>query len=102
MLCAAAAEDAGVTDREIVTASLRLLRPYRIPDTCPYLSDNQRELSLLSLEQRSAWMGEWLMLAQLNEPNPAPLVARACAAKDAKESRPAQEHYTCEHSYPNS
>ena len=57
-----------MTDEEIVTASTRLLRPYRIPDTCPYLSEDQRELSLLDLNQRSAWMGEWLMLAALKTP----------------------------------
>jgi hypothetical protein len=57
-----------MTDQEVITASQRLLRPYRIPETCPYLSDDQRELSLLDLKQRSAWMGEWLMLAGLKKP----------------------------------
>ena len=57
-----------MTDGEITAVSRRLLRPYRIPETCPYVSDDQRELSLLSLKQRSAWMGEWLMLAGLKKP----------------------------------
>lgn len=55
-----------MTDQEIVAASERLLRPYRIREDCPYLSEDQRELSRLDLEGRSAWMGEWLMLAASN------------------------------------
>jgi hypothetical protein len=57
-----------VTNQEIIAASERLLRPYRIPETCPYLSEDQRELSLLDIKQRSAWMAEWLMLATATRP----------------------------------
>jgi hypothetical protein len=57
-----------MTNQEIIAASQRLLRPYRIPETCPYLSEDQRELSLLDLKQRSAWMAEWLMLASARTP----------------------------------
>jgi hypothetical protein len=52
-----------MTDREIAAIGRRLLRPYRIPAECPYLSEDQRELSALDLKGRSEWMGEWLMLA---------------------------------------
>jgi hypothetical protein len=57
-----------MTDRDIVRASERLLRPYRIPRECPYLSENQRELSVLNLRGRSAWMAEWLLLASARRP----------------------------------
>lgn len=40
-----------------------MLKPYRISDECPYLSDDQRELSRLDIKGRSAWMAEWLLLA---------------------------------------
>jgi hypothetical protein len=40
-----------------------MLKPYRIPDECPYLSEDQRELSKLDIQGRSAWMAEWLLLA---------------------------------------
>ena len=52
-----------MTDQEIEAVGRRLLRPYRIPPECPYLSEDQRELSRLDLKGRSEWMGEWLMLA---------------------------------------
>jgi hypothetical protein len=52
-----------VTDMDIVTISRRLLKPYRIPEECPYLSADQRELSKLDFKGRSAWMAEWLLLA---------------------------------------
>jgi len=52
-----------MTDRQIRAISRRLLRPYHIPRECPYLSEDQRELSTLDLEGRSAWMAEWLLLA---------------------------------------
>ncbi len=54
-----------MTDEEAIRVSKRLLRPYVIPygDDCPYLSENQRELSTLTIEGRSAWMAEWLALA---------------------------------------
>jgi hypothetical protein len=52
-----------VTDRDIAAIGLRLLKPYRIPEECPYLSEDQRELSELDLKGRSAWMAEWLLLA---------------------------------------
>jgi len=44
-------------------ASLHLLEPYTIPSECPYLSEDQRELSKLDLEKRAEWMAEWLLLA---------------------------------------
>jgi hypothetical protein len=52
-----------MTDEEIMAASERLLRPYRIPKECPYLSEEQRELSMLDIKGRSAWMAEWLVMA---------------------------------------
>ena len=54
-------------DREIREIGKRLLRPYEIPAECPYLSEDQRELSTLDFKGRSAWMGEWLMLASSAE-----------------------------------
>lgn len=50
-------------DREIMEIGRRLLRPYGIPAECPYLSEDQRELSTLDFKGRSEWMGEWLILA---------------------------------------
>jgi ribosome modulation factor len=44
--------------------TLRLTEPYIIPEDCPYLSEDQRELSKLTFEQRAQWMAEWLALAQ--------------------------------------
>ncbi len=52
-----------MTDKRIAIISRRMLKPYRIPDDCPYLSEDQRELSQLDLKGRSAWMAEWLLLA---------------------------------------
>ena len=52
-----------MTDIGIVTISRRMLKPYRIPENSPYLSEDQRELSKLDFKGRSAWMGEWLLLA---------------------------------------
>mgnify|MGYP006306973739 CR=1 FL=1 len=52
-----------MTDRDIVAVSRRLLKPYHIAEDCPYLSEDQRELSKLDLQGRSAWMAEWLLLA---------------------------------------
>lgn len=43
--------------------TLKLLEPYTIPDDCPYLSEDQRELSKLPYEKRMEWMAEWLYLA---------------------------------------
>ena len=57
-----------MTREEIVAVSRRLLRPYRIPADCPYLSEDQRELSLLDLKGRSAWMAEWLAMAAAPPP----------------------------------
>lgn len=51
----------------IQKASLRLLEPYTIPQDCPYLSEDQQELSKLDLGKRSEWMGEWLHLAALTD-----------------------------------
>jgi hypothetical protein len=48
---------------ESIELSRRLLKPYKIPDDCPYLSEDEKELSLLSLEERIEWMAEWLFLA---------------------------------------
>ena len=48
---------------ESIQLSRRLLEPYQIPEDCPYLSENQKELSLLPLEERIEWMAEWLFLA---------------------------------------
>ena len=50
-------------DRDFMEIGKRLLRPYGIPAECPYLSEDQRELSTLDFKGRSEWMGEWLMLA---------------------------------------
>ena len=57
-----------LTDRELTEVSRSLLSPYTIPDSCPYLSEDQRELSKLTLAERSAWMAEWLLWA--DEPDP--------------------------------
>ena len=57
-----------MTDQDIARASERLLHPYRIPRDCPYLSENQRELSTLDLKGRSAWMAEWLVMAAAPTP----------------------------------
>jgi hypothetical protein len=53
-----------MTDREIAAANARLLHPYHIPPDCPYLSEDQRELSTLDPKGRSEWMAEWLLLAE--------------------------------------
>jgi hypothetical protein len=50
-----------MTPREL---TLKLFEPYTIPEDCPYLSEEQRELSQLTFEKRAEWMAEWLMLAQ--------------------------------------
>lgn len=52
--------------------TLRLLHPYKIPEHCPYLSEDQRLLSEMSIRERSAWMADWLIKAQDTEwePNP--------------------------------
>ena len=42
--------------------SLALLEPYVLPADCPYLSEEQRELSTLPALERIEWMGEWLHL----------------------------------------
>jgi hypothetical protein len=52
-----------MSDHDLTRISKRLLQPYRIPAECPYLSEDQRELSALDFKGRSAWMGEWLLLA---------------------------------------
>jgi hypothetical protein len=48
---------------KIKEINLRLLKPYTIPEECPYLSEEQRELSKLTLEKRAEWMAEWLYMA---------------------------------------
>lgn len=51
-------------DPDLIKAvSMRLLEPYTIPADCPYLSEDQRDLSEMDLEKRSEWMGEWLRAA---------------------------------------
>jgi len=52
-----------MTNQEIIEIGKRLLRPYAIPSECPYLSEDQRELSKLDFAGRSAWMAEWLLMA---------------------------------------
>jgi len=52
-----------MNDLEIMRIGRRLLRPYDIPVSCPYLSEDQHELSALDFKGRSEWMGEWLRLA---------------------------------------
>jgi hypothetical protein len=59
-----------MTDKDIIAIGRRLLRPYKIPADCPYLSEDQRELSTLNLKGRSAWMAEWLVLADLADKTP--------------------------------
>ena len=54
-----------MTDKDVMAIGLRLLRPYSIPPECPYLSEDQRELSTLDLRGRSEWMAEWLGLADM-------------------------------------
>lgn len=49
--------------KSVQYVSERMLKPYTIPDECPYLSEEQRELSRLTLEQRKHWMTEWLEIA---------------------------------------
>ena len=49
--------------QDVAGIGARLLRPYRIRPECPYLSEDQRGLSMLDLKGRSEWMAEWLMLA---------------------------------------
>lgn len=51
-------------DEKLRSITRRLLQPYVIPENCPYLSEDQRELSRLPLQKRSEWMAEWLLLAQ--------------------------------------
>lgn len=43
--------------------TLKLLEPYTIPEDCPYLSEDQKELSKLTYQKRMEWMAEWLLLA---------------------------------------
>ena len=50
-------------DLEIKELTLKLLEPYIIPADCPYLSEDQRELSTLPAEKRLEWMAEWLYMA---------------------------------------
>ena len=50
-------------DRDLMKIGKRLLLPYGIPAECPYLSEDQRELSTLDFKGRSEWMSEWLLLA---------------------------------------
>jgi hypothetical protein len=51
-------------------ASLHMLKPYTIPADCPYLSEDQQELSKLDLEKRAEWMAEWLLLASRTDDAP--------------------------------
>jgi hypothetical protein len=49
--------------------TLKLLEPYIIPEDCPYLSEDQRELSKLPYQKRMEWMAEWLYMADKCEEN---------------------------------
>jgi hypothetical protein len=51
-------------DEQARLLTLRLTEPYVIPEDCPYLSEDQRELSKLTFEERAVWMAEWLSMAQ--------------------------------------
>jgi hypothetical protein len=55
----------------------RMLRPYRIPESCPYLSDEQRELSLLTLPERIESASEWLVMARTMEKYRMPFLKRS-------------------------
>jgi hypothetical protein len=50
-------------DLSIKEITLKMLEPYTIPEECPYLSEEQKELSKLPYQKRMEWMAEWLMLA---------------------------------------
>ena len=63
-------------EREIAAIGRRLLRPYGIARECPYLSEDQRELSMLDLKGRSEWMAEWLLLAASAEGSLSPFSKR--------------------------
>jgi hypothetical protein len=65
-----------VTGEEIIALSRRMLRPYVIPPECPYLSEDQRELSTLPVRERIRWQGTWLALADRVEERPARRVVR--------------------------
>ncbi|MFH0925219.1 MAG: hypothetical protein V1872_06245 [bacterium] len=43
--------------------SLKFLKPYTIPKECPYLSEEQKELSKLPYEKRLEWWADWLYQA---------------------------------------
>jgi hypothetical protein len=58
-----------MTEEQIAAATRRLLQPYAISPDCPYLSEDQRELSTLDFKGRSAWMAEWLLLAVTAHPD---------------------------------
>jgi len=47
-----------LSDEEVRILNQLLSEPYEIPERCPYLSEEQRELSLLPFEKRSEWMAE--------------------------------------------
>ena len=80
-----------MTDGRIIEISRRMLRPYRIPEECPYLSEDQKELSTLDIKGRSAWMAEWLLLAAS-----APNATRHSQAWDASETIPdSAVEFTC-------
>lgn len=54
-------------DNEVVRLTRRLLEPYELPEDCPYLSEDQRELCKLTLEERIEWWGEWLMMGHSDQ-----------------------------------
>ncbi len=54
-----------MTYEDISAIGRRLLQPYTIPEECPYLSEDQRELSKLDIQGRSEWMAEWLLLSDV-------------------------------------
>ena len=56
-----------IDDSRITKASYTLLEPYSTDPETPYLSEEQRELSELSFDERIDWMAEWLAMAQDTE-----------------------------------
>ena len=53
-----------ILNNDIKQLTEKLLKPYIIPEDCPYLSEEQRELSMLTVEKRLEWMAEWLYMAK--------------------------------------
>ncbi len=49
--------------------TLKMLEPYTIPEECPYLSEEQKELSKLPYHKRMEWIAEWHLLASQIDTN---------------------------------